>query len=176
MTTEAYRGSLPETILDQLTAAMSVENRLGTTEDARVGAPPRVVWVPSPKAARRYSNTVQQRPDLHLKSAHDVAPLFLVHLWGESYTAAEDLEQRLERALYTVFSPNAYELEDGGEQEADVGLGRGFLFVVPVRLLRVPLAVETYTSVTLATATAVGTLTDQQGANPAAGPHFTENL
>lgn len=171
MTTEAFVGSLPQTILDQLTTAMGIENRLGTSEDVRVGAPPRVTWVPAPKASRRYKGTAQQRrDDLKIKHVHDVEPLFEVHLWGESYGAAEALEVALEKALYTVFSPNAYELSDG-EQEGEVEPGRrDFLFVIPVRLLRVPLAVATFQTVKLGTITAPGTLTDPQGGTPTPGP------
>lgn len=171
MTTEAYRGSLPEGVLDHLTAAMSIENRLGTSEDARVGAGPRVTWVPSPKASRKYSGTAQQRPDAHIKHVHDVAPLFEVHLWAPSYLEAEQLEVALEKALYDVFSPNAYELGPEGTQEGEVSPGRrDFLFVVPVRLLRVPLPVATFTPTRLSTATAPSTLADPQGGTPTAGP------
>lgn len=173
MTAELYQGSLPAQVLDQLTTAMGMENRLGAADDARLGAPPRVTWVPPTKGTRRYSETAQQRPDLHIKHVHDVAPLYHVHLWGESYTACEQLEQQLEAALYDVFSPNAYELGPEGEQDGDnspTGQGRGWVFVVPVRLLRSPLPVARFKPVTLATATARGQVTDPKGNNPTNGP------
>jgi len=171
MSTEAYRGSLPEGVLDQLTTAMGVRNALGASEDARVGAGPRVTWVPSPKASRKYSGTAQQRPDAHIKHVHDVGVLFEVHLWAPSYFEAEQLEVKLEAALYAVFSPNAYELGPEGTQEGEVSPGRrDFLFVVPVRLLRIPLPVATFTPTKLSTVIAPSTLADPQGGTPTAGP------
>ncbi len=173
MTAESFRGSLSEPILDQLTTAMGIENRMGAAEAARGGAAPRVTWVPPPKAARRYSKVAQQRPDLHVKHVHDVAIAFQVHLWAESYAAAEDLERRLETALYALFSENAYELGPEGEQVGETsptGQGSiGWLFIVPVRLLRVPIPVTQHRTVKLGSASGQGVVTDPKGAAPTNG-------
>lgn len=174
MSAETYRGSVPQEVLDQLTTAMGIENRIGSDEEAKLGAPGRVVWVPPQRGTRRYNGTSQQRSsDLHVKHVHAVDVSFLVHLWAASYTGAEELEQKLEAALYTVFSPNAYELGPEGEQRGEnaaTGQGRGWLFIVPVRLLRIPIPVERYRTVTLTSATATTTITDPKGGTPSSGP------
>ncbi len=174
MTAELYTGSTIAAVLDLVSGAMGVENKIGESEEARSGAPPRVTWVPALKASRKYSQTAQQRPDLHMKHAHDVAPLFSVHLWADSYAAAEDLEQRLEAALYASLSGNAYELGPDGEQEGDnaaSGQGRSWLFVIPVRLLRIPIPVMVFVPVKIATVTAPILLEGTLGGTPTAGPN-----
>jgi|HubBroStandDraft_2_1064218.scaffolds.fasta_scaffold115531_3 hypothetical protein len=178
MTPETYVGSNVDAILQALTPALAasfgapLECRVGSAEEARVGAPPRCVWVPPKKGTRVYTGTAQMREDLHIKAVHDVAVLFHVHLWGASYGQAEQLEIALEAALYNTFSPNAYELGPEGTQEGDnapTGAGQTFLFVVPVRLLRIPLPVVTYKTVTVTQATALGSVIDGSG-NSSAGP------
>jgi hypothetical protein len=184
MTPETYLGSNVGAILEALTPALatafgsSIECRIGTAEQVRVGAPPRCVWVPPQKATRIYTGTAQQRQDLHIKAVHDVGVLFLVHLWGANYAQAEQLEVALEAALYTAFSPNAYELGPEGTQEGDnapTGQGQTFLFVVPVRLLRIPLPVVTFKTVTVTQTTATGAVIDgngNTGAAPGAGTAY----
>ncbi|HSM93377.1 MAG TPA: hypothetical protein VLT47_10875 [Anaeromyxobacteraceae bacterium] len=178
-TPETYLGSNAAAILDALTPALTtafgspIEVKLGTAEDARTGAPPRCVAVPPERAGRSYSGTAQQRPDLRIKAVHDVSFRLDFHLWGSSYTQAEQLEVALEQALYNAFSPNAYDLLPDGDQVGDnspTGAGQTFLFVMPVRFLRVPLPLTTYAPVTLATTTAPGALTDPKGNNPTPGP------
>lgn len=173
MTAELFVNSNLDGVLDAIGTSMGLECRIGAAEDARTGAPPRVVWVPAPKAARKYTITAQQRPEAHFKHVHDVAALFSVHLWADSYAAAEDLERRLETALYNVLSPNGYELEDGEQvgDSAPTGSGQTWLFVVPVRLLRIPIPVETFVPTKLATITAPLTLRDAIGGTPTTGPN-----
>ena len=66
-----YAGSNTAAILDALTAEMKIENRIGEEEEARNGAPPRVVWVPLPRG-RTYTGPPQdERTDM--KVAHLVA-------------------------------------------------------------------------------------------------------
>jgi hypothetical protein len=176
--TNGYLGSNAAAIIDTLTVPMSstfgtaIECRLGEAEEARVGAPPRCIWVPPKKGTRKYSGTAQQREDLHLKSSHDVAVLFQVHLWGANYNEAEQLEIALEAALYNTLSGNAYDLGPEAEQWGDsspTGQGTTFLFVVPVRLLRIPLPVIVYRTTTVTQATANATVTDPLGGTPTTG-------
>jgi hypothetical protein len=163
-TPEKFAASAVAGALEKLTKAMGVENKIGNAEAVRRSAPPRVAWVPDPKGRRRQRVVSQQRRDV--KHVHEVEPLFLVHLWGRNYFAAEELERKLERALYDTFSPNAYAYEPGGDGYGDDPGGDGYAIVVPVRLLKIPLPVEIRQSVTLTGATAAGTLKDAGGDNP----------
>lgn len=163
-TPEKYAGSNVVAILAQLTAAMGVQNSIGTEESARNGAPGngRVTWIPISKGGRSYSQTAQQHAES--KHIHEVAVKFAVHLYARDYGAAERLEIDFMKALYNELSPNAFELQGDGEQFGDEPGSPGFVFVIPVRLLRIPLPVEIRRRVTLTSATATGELTTSTGA------------
>jgi hypothetical protein len=179
MTAESYIGSNVAAILDALTPLMAksfgapIECKLGTSEAARTGAPPLCIWVPPEQGTREYTETVQKRPDLHIKAVHDVAVSFDVHLRGASYTQCEQLEIALLAALYNFVGSNGYQLGPNGKQFGDnspTGQGQQFLFVVPVKLLHIPLPVVAFRTVTLDGSTAPGTLTDAKGTNGISGP------
>jgi hypothetical protein len=136
---------------------MKIANSIGNAEGSRNTAPPHVTWVPVPKGGRSYSQTAQQRADM--KHIHEVAIKFQVHLHGRDYFACEELEIALERALYITRSRNAYELLADGEESGDQGpTTSGYEFIVPVRLLGIPLLVEIRKTITLTSASAAGSL------------------
>ncbi|MEP7123150.1 MAG: hypothetical protein ABJE95_19635 [Byssovorax sp.] len=157
-TPEKFAGSNVVEILAALTTAMGVQNSIGTEESARNGAPGegRVTWVPVPKGGRSYSQTSQQHAAY--KHVHEVAVRFTVHLHARDYGAAERLEIAFSKALYDTFSPNAYEILGDGEQFGDVPGVTGYVFALPVRLLKIPLPVEIRKTITLTSASATGSL------------------
>jgi hypothetical protein len=108
MTTESYIGSNPAAVLDQLTTAMGVENRLGTLEDARVGAPPRVTWVPP-----RSGGIGTERAPFALPT-EDVTELqtqgFVVHLFAASYTDLLAMHASLAAQLDILIGPKMGQL------------------------------------------------------------------
>jgi hypothetical protein len=166
-TPEKFTSSNVATILTELTTAMKIANSIGNAEAARNTSPPHVTWVPVSKGGRSYSQTAQQRADM--KHIHEVAIKFQVHLHGRDYFACEALEILLGKALYDTLSPNAYELLADGEESGDQGPTiSGYEFIVPVRLLRIPLPVEIRQRVTLSSATATGMLqaADGPGSTP----------
>lgn len=157
-----YQASNIAGVLDELTTLMGIENKLGTEEEVRTGTPPRIVWVPE-TGKRSYSATIQQRTDV--KHVREVNPRFQVHIWARDYAEAERLEAALEKALYAKFSGNAYTWSDG-EQKAGDAAQRGYEFIIPVQLLKVPLAVAVFQRVTLVTQTAQGEIANAAGADP----------
>jgi hypothetical protein len=167
-TPEKFAGSNVVEVLATLTAAMGVQNSIGTEESARNGAPVdgRVTWIPVTKGGRSYSQTAQQQAAF--KHIHEVAVKFTVHLYARDYGAAERLEVAFAKALYDKLSPNAYELQGDGEQFGDEPGKPGFVFALPVRLLRIPLPVEIRQRATLGSAAATGTLqaADGTGSTP----------
>jgi hypothetical protein len=105
MTSEAFRGSWLDAYLDAITAEIGVEQRIGAAEDARIGAPPRMVWVPPKKGA------LQIRPAPFARAGEDVVvwaeARFDVSIWADSYGAAYDLYTALWTALDSLFGPPA---------------------------------------------------------------------
>lgn len=150
-----YAGSNTAAILDALTKEMGIENRIGAEEDARNGAPPRVVWVPVPRGRAYSGPPTDERADM--KVAHLVAASFEVHLWGRDFFGAEELEAKLGAALFNRFSPRAYQLGAGDPRGGGAPGQQGYEFVVGVTLLRIPIAAELRQSVTLTGMTATGT-------------------
>lgn len=165
-TPEKYAGSNVALVLAAVTTAMRVQNSIGSEESARQGAPGdgRVTWVPVSRGGRTYSQTAQQH--VKYKHVHEVSVKFAVHLFARDYGAAERLEVVFAKALYDTLSPNAYDLNGDGEQFGDEPGLAGYVFAVPVRLLRIPLSVEERRTVTLTSATAIGTLTATDGSAP----------
>ncbi|MCC6559643.1 MAG: hypothetical protein IT372_42545 [Polyangiaceae bacterium] len=165
-TPTAFVKSNTAAILDALTAEMGIENAIGAEEDARRSAPRRVTWVPLPKG-RQYAAPTQQRADM--KVCHVVSATFAVHLWGKDFFDAEQLEQLLVGALFNRLSPNAYELGAGDPLGGDDTSSRGFDLVIPVTLLRIPIAAEVRQRVALTSAMATGSVSNPlgQGATPA---------
>jgi hypothetical protein len=161
-TPEKFTGSNVAEILAMLTTAMKIPNSIGNAEAARNASAPRVTWVPVPKGGRSYSQTSQQRGEF--KHIHEVAIKFQVHLYGRDYFACEELEILLERALYNTLSRNAYELLADGEESGDQSpTVNGYEFIVPVRLLRIPLPVEIRKTITLMSASASGSVESIDG-------------
>lgn len=127
---------------DLVAKGFKVRCELGEEEDARRGAPPRIVWVPSRRGGRRYTHPAQQL--LGQKVAHEKNVQFDVHVWGANYVEVSCLEDALIAALFNQLSPNAYELLEASlaDEPEKPGEGRGYELVIPVRLLRVPITAE----------------------------------
>lgn len=158
-----YAGSNTAGVLAALTTEMRIENQIGAEEDARNGAPPRVVWVPVPRGRSYTGPPTDERTDM--KVAHLVAAAFEVHLWGKDFFGAEELEAKLGAALFNRLSPYAYQLGVGDPRGGGSSSSQGYEFVVQVTLLRIPIAAETRKSVTLTSITATGNATDPGGQN-----------
>lgn len=152
-------------------AGLKVRCEIGDLEDARRGAPPRIVWCPR---GRRYADPTQQREGM--KVGHEVEPLYDVHVWGGSYFEAERLEAALLAALFNSFSPNAYELGEApapGQPETP-NEAKGWEIVIPIRLLRTPIPAEVRPTVTLLGAQATGAVKGVLGEDPSsAAPTVT---
>lgn len=103
MTPEAFRGSFVEVALERVSGFMGIEHRLGSAEDARVGAPPRIVWVPPERNAIRIAPAPFARPGGEVITWAEGA--FAVTFWGESYDAAMTLYTDTWTALDTLFGP-----------------------------------------------------------------------
>jgi hypothetical protein len=168
-----FTKSNEEAILDAITgelaaAGVKVKCELGEAEDVRRGAPPRIAWVPS-RRGRRYTHPAQQRAGM--KVGHEKNVLFDVHVWGANYTEASRLEEALIGVLFNRLSPNAYELGDGAgppdEPETPNEAGKGYELVIPIRLLRIPIAAEWRTSLPVESLTATGEVEGHGGAEPA---------
>ena len=169
-----FTRSNEEAILDFLTghlAALGVKVKceLGDEADARRGAPPRIVWVPS-RRGRRYTHPAQQLAGA--KVGHEKNVLFDVHVWGANYPEASRLEDALLAVLFNRISPNGYELQDGGgppdQPEAPTpGEAKGYELVIPIRLLRIPVLVEWRPPTSITAASATGEVVGPLGELPA---------
>ena len=142
-----FARSNEEAILAAITgdlAAKGVKVRceLGEDEEARRGAPPRIVWVPARRTSRRYTHPAQQRDGM--KIGHEKNVAFDVYIWGANYVEASRLEDALISTLFNLLSPNAYDLgETSLPPEPDKpGEARGYEIILPVWLLRVPIVAE----------------------------------
>jgi hypothetical protein len=172
-----FTKSNEEAIFAALTGSLAAEGikvriELGADEDARRGAPPRIVAVPQ---GRKYTHPAQQ---LHatMKVGQEKAPAFDFHCWGADYFQASVLEDAVVRALFNTLSPNAYELGDSAPPNySDTpNEAKGWEIVVPVRLLRIPIPAVQFRRVTIQTITAPGAVTGPNGATPtSAGPTIT---
>lgn len=174
-----FSRSNEEAILDFITGHLAeigvkVKCELGVEEDARRSAPPRIVWVPAPRG-RRYTHPAQQR--MGMKVGHEKNVLYDVHVWGANYAEASRLEEALIGVLFNWISPNGYDLEDGGgppEEPETPGEGKGYELVIPIRLLRIPIAAERRPSTAMSNGTAAGEVVGPTGATPASpGPSIT---
>lgn len=159
-----YAGSNTAAILDALTSEMKIQNRIGAEEEARNGAPPRVVWVPLARGRAYSGPPTDERTDM--KVAHLIAASFDVHLWADDFFRAEELEATLCGALYNRLSPRAYQLGAGDPRGGGAPGQRGFVIVVPVTLLRIPIPAELRQQVTLTSKTVTGKVGAPSGDNP----------
>lgn len=160
-----YLKSNEAAILDRLAKVMGVPQNFGVAEDARREAAPRITWVW--KSERYVRDPAQQREDMAV--AHEVEPLFDVHVWGRDYLEASSLRSKLLGALFNEFSTNAYELAGEGKppkEDEATPLGAGVEIVVPIRLLKVPVPFRVHRQVTLTSATVQGTVTSPSGGSP----------
>lgn len=168
-----FTRSNEEAILAALTGDLAgkgfkVKCELGEDEDARRGTPPRITWVPARRGGRRYTHPAQQ-PIAGAKVAHEKNVAFDVHVWGGNYPDASRLEDALIATLFNVLSPNGYELGDASlpDEPEKSGEAKGYEIVIPVRLLRVPIAAEWRPRVTITTATVSGEIAGPLGEAPA---------
>lgn len=164
-----FTRSNEEAIFAKLTGSFAAEGlkirvEIGADEDARRGAPPRIVAVPQ---GRKYTSPAQQ---LHasMKVGQEKTTAWDFHCWGADYVGASLLEDALVRALFNQLSPNAYELGDSSAPSyADTpNEGKGWEIVVPVRLLRIPIPAVVFKRVTIQTITATATVKGPNGATP----------
>lgn len=144
-----------------LTAALAADGvklpiNIGADEDARRDKPPRITLVPR-RGGRRYTDPSQQF-NRAIKVGTEKNIAFDAHFWGRDYFDASRLEDAFLKVLYNSLSRNAYELADGGPAEAPEAPNEqnGYEIIVPIRFLRVPVAVENYTSTALDTMTMDG--------------------
>lgn len=176
----SFDRSNEEAILATVTGNLAAQNvkvkcELGADEDARRGAPPRITWVPR-KGGRKYTHPAQQLGDT--KVAHEKNVAYDVHVWGASVEMASRLEESLVAALFNELSPNAYELGEGGPAELPEGPneGTGYELIIPIRLLRIPIAAERRQLVTLLGATATGQVVGAHGETPASATPDLEKV
>lgn len=108
MTTEGFLGSLPASVLDALTTAMGIENKLGVAEDVRLGAPPRVTWVPAPRNGIRIEWAPFALPDRDVTSLR--AMDFDVHFLATSYTELVDMVDQMSAQLDILIGPEMGQL------------------------------------------------------------------
>lgn len=165
MSDTRFTGANEAAIVERVAKEMGVAMGFGAAEEARREAPPRITWVW--KGERYTRDPAQQRADM-LK-AHEVDPLFDVHVWGRDYLDAADLRTRLLGALFNALSPNAYELAGEGKPGTDdegKPVAVGIEIVIPVRLLKVPVPSRLHQRVTLDTKTSRGVVTGPVGETP----------
>jgi len=103
MTTEGFIGSGPVAVLDQLTAYTRVEHRIGALEDARLGTPPRVTWVPSEKGGLSTEPSPFAIPDGDVQELQ--IQRFDVHIYASSYTELISLQSAIAVGLDIYFGP-----------------------------------------------------------------------
>lgn len=167
MSEDLFRSSDLEAFLDALTAKMAalapseepVVNAMGNRENARVGAPPRVVWVPD---RERYDD-----PDVKLPSAHAIArtdETFEVVVWGEDYQRTKALRNRLAGALEALSTRLSSRMVSG--EWAFGGLDtRGAALTLSITLYFLITDAE-YVAIAPSTTTVSGVVTDAAGQNP----------
>lgn len=165
-----FARSNEQAILDVLSGqivalGLTVRCELGEAEDARRGAPPRIVWVPR-RGGRRYTHPAQQRDGM--KVGHEKNVQYDVHVWGSSVADASRIEELLIAALFNAFSPNAYDLGEGGPAlpPETPGDGKGYELVIPIRLLRIPVPAERRGSTGIDSAEATGSVNGAIGEDP----------
>ncbi len=100
---EAYRGTFVEGILEQLTAAMSIPHGLGAEEEARLGAPPRITWVPPASGAFAAEPSPHRIPGY--VTIERVIARFDVHIWGTSAAEVISLYGTLSAKLDIYYGP-----------------------------------------------------------------------
>lgn len=108
MTAEGYIGSAPAALLDKLTTAMGVENKIGALEDARVGTPPRVTWVPPESGGIGTAPAPFALPDRDVTELQTQS--FEVHLYAASYTELLALHASLAAQLDVLAGPKMGQL------------------------------------------------------------------
>jgi len=103
MTTEGFIGSGPVAILDRLTVYTGVENLIGAAEDARIGAPPRITWVPPEKGGIATEMATFAIPDGDVQELQ--LQKFDVHIYASSYTELLALHAAIGNGLDIYFGP-----------------------------------------------------------------------
>jgi hypothetical protein len=108
VTTEGFLGSSPVAVLDKLTATMGIEHKLGTAEEARLGAPPRITWVPPEKGGIGTERAPFALPDRDVTELQTQA--FDVHIFAASYTDLLAMHAGVAAQLDVLIGPKTGQL------------------------------------------------------------------